>query len=75
MTLTDPILTADDVVRAGACADGVHKVLFRMYSRGALAAAMPVSVVVKLLRGDERAYALRAADLDGDGYGYGETQE
>ena len=71
MFTDDPLITADDVVRAGACSDGVAAVVCRLSGR--IAAAMPVSAVLKLLKLDERQYALRAAALDGsgDGSGYG----
>ena len=67
----DPIITADDVIRAGACAEGVYKTLARL--AGKVAAAMPASAVVAMLRGDEKEYAANAASFDGygDGNGYG----
>jgi hypothetical protein len=68
----DPIITADDVVRTGACRDGVHAVIERAHKRGIrLPAAMPISVVLRLLTSHERAFALKAAQLDGDGDGSG----
>ena len=65
----DPVVTADDVVRAGACSDGVAEVVQRLGTR--LAAAMPVSAVLRLIDDDEAGYVMRAAELDGSGDGYG----
>ena len=73
----DPVITADDVIRAGACSDGVYSVVKRLGKK--LAAAMPVSLVLRLLSKDQRGYAERAAygygygsgSGYGDGYGYG----
>src|SRR5690554_472720 len=66
------ILTADDIVRAGACREGVAKVLRRLTQfAGTVAAAMPVSAILRLLAEDERGYVTRAAQLDGSGYGCG----
>ena len=69
--MTDPIITADDVVRAGACAEGVARFCQRSYKK--LAAAMPVSLALLLTsESAERGYVMKAAyDGDGDGYGYG----
>ena len=70
----DPIITADDVVRVGACADGVARVVKRLGEKAP--AAMPASAILRLLRDDEKDYVLRAAKLDGsgsgDGSGYGD---
>src|SRR5690606_22941582 len=63
------ILTADDIVRAGACREGVARVLRRL--AGTIAAAMPVSAILRLLAEDERGYVTRAAQLDGYGHDYG----
>jgi hypothetical protein len=65
----DPVITADDVVRAGACSDGVAKVVKRLANR--LAAAMPASQVAKLVGADNHRYVTAAAKLDGYGYGDG----
>ena len=65
----DPIITADDVVRAGACHSGVAAVVRRHHGR--IAAAMPVSAVTRLIKYDQRLYVLKAAELDGDGDGSG----
>ena len=70
----DPIITADDVMRAGACFDGVMQVVSRF--QGKIAAAMPVSAVLRMIPKNDRHYVLKAADLngngDGDGNGYGD---
>ena len=63
--MTDPIITADDVVRAGACAEGVAKFCQRFHKQ--LAAAMPVSLALLLTSESERGYVMKAAY---DGYGY-----
>lgn len=68
--MAERLITADDVVRAGACRSGVMDVVERIGSR--LAAAMPVSVVLKFVEDDERDYVLRAAELNGNGDGYGD---
>jgi hypothetical protein len=73
----DTILTADDVIRAGACKDGVYAVLTRL--AGKIAAAMPAEAILRLLRAEERGYVLSATQRDGygsgsgygSGYGYG----
>ena len=73
----DRVITADDVIRSGACADGVYAVLNRLHKR--VRAAMPVDELLPLLKTHEKRYALVAADADGygdgdgngDGYGYG----
>jgi len=68
-----PIITADDVVRGGACVNGVYDAIKRMRYR--IAAAMPVSDVISRLPESEHFYVNRAADIDGcgggDGHGYG----
>ena len=76
--MTEPIITADDVVRAGACAEGVAKFCQRFHKQ--LAAAMPVSLALLLTSESEseRGYVMQAAydgddygDGHGDGYGFG----
>ena len=70
---SDPIITADDVVRVGACFDGVRSVIERANRAGRnLPAAAPVSAVLRLLTPHERSYVLRAAELDDYGVGYGD---
>ena len=66
----DRVITADDVIRSGACADGVYAVLYRLHKR--VCAAMPVDELLPLLKTHEKRYALVAADADGDGNGYGD---
>jgi hypothetical protein len=66
-------LTRDDVIRSGACIDGVDAFCKR---HSILATAMPVETLVALARrDDEDDRVLRAANLDGygngDGYGDG----
>ena len=71
------VITADDVLRSGACASGVGSVMKRLGRR--MAAAVPVSKVLAVINDDERIHVERAAFLrgygggygDGDGYGYG----
>jgi hypothetical protein len=67
------IITADDVVRAGACREGVSE--FVHEHAGLIKAAMPVEQVLKLVGVDHQDYVLKAADLNGygsgSGYGYG----
>src|SRR5690606_5339919 len=64
----DPVVTADDVIRAGACKNGVARVLQRLAKK--IPAALSVSKALALVRKDERVYIERAAELDGYGYGY-----
>ncbi|MEP3072847.1 MAG: hypothetical protein ABJQ26_08665 [Maricaulis sp.] len=65
----DTIITADDVVRGGACASGVAEAVQRY--AGQLAAAMPASAVLRLVDPGERRYVRAAAKLDGYGDGSG----
>lgn len=73
--MDEPVITADDVIRAGACVDGVYTVVERLASR--ISAAMPVRALLRLLSAYEREYVRRAAGMrgydygDGDGSGYG----
>ena len=66
------VITADDVLRSGACASGVGSVMKRLGRR--MAAAVPVSKVLAVINDDERIHVERAAFLRGygDGYGYGD---
>ncbi len=64
------IITADDVIRAGACASGVYDVIARIASH--VAAAMPVDAVLKLVGASNHDYVVNAARLDCDGEGYGD---
>ncbi len=43
-TLAKSVITADDVIRAGACVDGVYAVVHRLKK---VAASMPVSDLLK----------------------------
>lgn len=54
----DPVITADDVIRAGACRSGVAKVVHRLADK--IAAAMPASAVMRLVRPSERQYVRTA---------------
>jgi hypothetical protein len=69
----NPILTADDLIRAGACPDGVIAVIGRAERVGRrLPAALPLSLILPMLTADERKYALRPANADDGGVsGYG----
>lgn len=66
-------ITADDVIRAGACVSGVYEVLERFHPK--IAASIEVSYLLSLLKTGEKKYVIAAAmldgDGDGDGYGYG----
>ena len=69
-----PVITADDVIRAGACREGVMQVIGMLGPR--MAAAMSADRLILLLGKEEAEaarYILRAASLDGYGYGdYGD---
>ncbi len=68
-------LTADDVIRAGACAKGV---LDWMRDNAPDATAVPVNVaLLSSANRDQRKWILRAAfaDGDGDGHGYGQGDD
>ncbi len=70
----EPVLTADDIVRlGGACVSGVHRLASR--NIGKVAAAMPVSAILKLVPKADQHYVMKAAGQigygSGDGYGYG----
>ncbi|MFN3819909.1 hypothetical protein, partial [Blastomonas sp.] len=79
--MMDPLITADDVIRAGACRGGVYKRAEQL--AGKIAAAEPLSRLLKLLPVGERDYARPAAGhtrvgsgsgdgfCDGDGAGSG----
>jgi len=62
------VLTADDLVRAGACVEGVHKAMAR-HKR--LPAAMLTEALLALCADDcERRYVCDASAMDGHGDGY-----
>lgn len=66
----DPILTADDFIRTGACHKGVYDVIERISKRQRMPAAMPLSALLPFLISDEEHdYAMQAAQLDGSGDG------
>ena len=68
----DPILTADDLIRTGACHSGVRDALYRIWKSGErIPSAMALSSILPLLERDEKRYARRAAQVNGDGEGYG----
>ncbi|MEL7783785.1 hypothetical protein AAG607_12235, partial [Citromicrobium bathyomarinum] len=80
-----PLLTVDDVVRAGACPGGAGKRLDRVSRAGTVAAAEPADRLLTLVPEEERQYIEDAAicatipghdpeqsNGDGDGYGYGD---
>ena len=63
------LITADDVVRAGACPDGVG--VFIRRCKG-IAAAVTAAVALRFAKThEEREWIRKAADLDGYGSGYG----
>ena len=70
--LTLNYITVDDVIRGGACADGVYAFLRRVPDIEMFPACLPVGAAITLAR-DNAPYVQRAANLDGDGdsYGYG----
>lgn len=71
--MAERVITVDDIIRAGACIDGVRRAVERLSDR--IAAAMPVSEVLMLVDQGEHKHVMRAAGLDGygvgSGYGYG----
>lgn len=58
------IITADDIIRAGACAPAVYDFLLKNHKR--IAAAMPASRVLNLVDADDEGYVIRAANLYGE---------
>ena len=67
------VITCDDLIRNGACFDGVYEAAYRIKA----SAAEPVDKLLRLLP-NERERILEAAGEppdgygDGDGYGYGD---
>ena len=62
------IITRDDVIKAGACSDGV----FDWCEENDInATALKVKTILKIADEDEHVYIKRAANLSGDGNGYG----
>jgi hypothetical protein len=64
----DAWLTADDVIKAGACADGVHSWMRR---RAKGETALPVEDALSRARDSERPYITAAVGGYGNGSGYG----
>ena len=63
------VITADDVVRAGACREGVAEF---MESHDLLVTVIPVAAALAMCETeDERDHIKRAAGMDGNGYGNG----
>ena len=67
--MAESVITADDVIRAGACPDGVYE--FLEAHAEFVTAAMPARAVLALCEQQERSHVEAAIDLSGDGYGYG----
>ncbi len=73
-----PVITADDVIKSGACADGVYDAIKKLGS--SFRAAMSVEMLRKILTTNDFSYVASAAKLngygdgdgDGNGYGYGD---
>lgn len=64
------MITADDVIRAGACVDGVYKAIRSAFDSGKqLPACLPADVAAKLFSHNQE-YVIAAAC--GNCYGYGE---
>jgi hypothetical protein len=60
------VITADDLIRTGSCANGVYSFLEENKSR--IRAAMPVAEALKIAGvGSNQEYVLKAAELTGDG--------
>ena len=62
------LITRDDVIRGGLCADGVYAWAEK---HAPLKTALPISLVLRVSTAGEKASILRAIALDGDGSGYG----
>ena len=63
------VITADDVIRAGACESGVYRVLNRLHPN--IAASTEVEKLIDLLNDNEKQYVISSAMLNGNGYGDG----
>jgi hypothetical protein len=61
-------ITPDDVIRSGACADGVYAWIVKHGSP----TAVDVRGALKVSAAGEKSYIRRAAGLDGNGYGDGD---
>ncbi len=68
----DPVLTVDDIIRAGACVDGTYSTLKRVAGIAQISAAMPASDIRKLLHPEERGYVDQAEITKSNGYGNGD---
>jgi len=60
-------ITPDDVIRSGACAEGVYAWI----KEHGCPTAVDVRLALKVSNTDERRHIRRAANLDGNGNGYG----
>ncbi len=70
------LLTADDIIRAGACNGGVGRRLRQVADAGEIAAAEPASRMLTMVPREERQYILDAVSAktlpgDGDNQSYG----
>jgi hypothetical protein len=63
------VLTRDDLIRAGACSEGVDVWICRNAPKQT---AVTVAVAIERSDGESRDWILRAAELDGYGDGYGD---
>ena len=62
------VITAEDVIRGGACREGVYGWLS---SHPSAPVALPVAVALRMSSRDERVHIEAAAGMRGDGYGDG----
>lgn len=62
------LITRDDVIRSGACEDGVFKWAEEFADN---LTAMPVNVALRICGESDKEYIRKAANLDGYGYGSG----
>ena len=67
----DGLITRDDVVRGGACADGVYA---WCKLKGITETAIPVTALIALADDEAKPYIEKVCGIsgDGDGYGYGD---
>jgi len=63
------LITADDVIKAGACVSGVYEVLVREHKH--IRAAMPTHSVLRVLGEEEKQYVAQLNGYGHYGYGYG----
>ena len=64
--MENKLITRDDLIKSGACAEGVDEVITRLWP---VPAAMRVSDILRKLTKDEDEYVIRAANLNGNGNG------